>query len=543
MAAPKTCVSPDGQFVVGIHSPGFTTDNFRQKTLEHTLGRLPDRTGVKNQDNFPQGAVRVNGADRIYEIANAFPFRGATFINSAWADRKAQSPDTIRLSPKPQCSLTENLAGWQKKTGAKERDLPPVLDLLPRPLLLALAQASTDPEELCALAARSCDFVFDNGKDLAPTGIAYKRDEQGRIWPVVHDHDLYDIIGNNPCLPDAYKEVMVLKPGIQGTSPIIGETLEDTHVFEYMRANSYIPWGHYAANMANDQIRYRAKDLTAADMAGIRHLYYQRIYTRTARMLGLPLPVAGRALTVAELETLRQGILKGLASHTYGTDGPFFNGALWGWNFGFGFAQSGHRLHASHQMIHQQNAMIPATVPDNNGNDYGCFSCGDLITDFIKAYQTAHGVNFFKAFLKAIKTNQRTDMDPAGPKTLVVWENESVMLFAPKAQVSEWELMLVTKAPCPHVLAADTDTRNALDTGIRIAIQTLEALGAQMVTSVEFSGRFDSAAPDQHLVYSLIPRLPYAPGTFSEAQLRFISGCFPEDFAFACRQAAEPFIT
>ncbi|MEZ4604793.1 MAG: hypothetical protein R2861_15745 [Desulfobacterales bacterium] len=36
-------------------------------------------------------------------------------------------------------------------------------------------------------------------------------------------------------LPDAYKEAMVLKPGIQGNSPIVGESLNNTHVFEYMR--------------------------------------------------------------------------------------------------------------------------------------------------------------------------------------------------------------------------------------------------------------------------------------------------------------------
>ena len=544
MKPPKTCVHPDGRFAVGIHSPEFTTDNFRENSDTDTLGRLPDQTAVKNQTNFPEGEIRVNGADRIYEIANAFPFRGVTFINSSWADQKARKPETIRLAPKSACSLMDNLAQWQEKCGTKKAELPPVLALLPRPLQLALAQASTDPRELCALAAQSCDFVFDNGPDSPPTGIAFKADDQGRTVPVIHDHDLYDIIGNNPCLPDSYKEVMVLKPGIQGKSPIIGEACNDTHVFEYMRANSYIPWGHYAANMANDEIRYQAKALTSADMAGIRHLYYQRIYTRTARMLKIPLPARGRALTVEELEALRHAVTKALAdgASKNGNQDLHFNAALWGWNFGFGFAQSGHRLHASHQMIHQQNAMIPVAIQDNSGNDYTCFSCGDLITDFINAYKNAHGKTFFKAFIKAVKNNQRTDLNPKGPASLVVWENNEVMLFAPKAQVSEWELMLITKGPCPHILAADTATRTALDTGIRIAVQTLEALGANLITNVEFGGRFTSRDTDQHLIYSFIPRLPYAPGTFSEAQMRFISGCFPEDFAQACRQAADPFI-
>ena len=101
--------------------------------------------------------------------------------------------------------------------------------------------------------------------------------------------------------------------------------------------------------------------------------------------------------------------------------------------------------------------------------------------------------------------------------------------------------MLVTKMPCPHILAADTATRTALDTGIRIAVQTLEALGAGLITNVEFGGRFTSRNKDQHLIYSFIPRLPYAPGTFPKPRC-VLFPMFPEDFAQACRQAADPFI-
>ena len=543
MKAPRTCVSPRGRFVVGIHEPEFVVDNLRQRTIKDVLGRLPDGRPVENLTNFPQGHIRADAADRIYEIANAFPFRGSTFINSAWADRKAERPETIGLPPRPDCSLTACLKQWQKKKEVPQASVTQLPALLPRPLKLALAQASTDPADLCALAGLACDFVYDNGKDHPPTGVAFEKNDQGRTFPVIHDHDLYDVLGNNPALPDAYKEVMVLKPGIQGNSPIVGESLDNTHVFEYMRANSYIPWGHYADNMANDQIRYRANELTPSDMAGIRHLYYQRIYVRVARMLGVTLPATGRSLSSDELEALRMKTLDALASGEHSpldNDSPFFTGALWGWNFGFGFAQSGHRLHASHQMIHQQNAMIPESVLDSDGNLYPCFACGDLVADFIQDYKAAHNTDFFTAFIKAIRNNRRTDMNPDGPNDLVVWKNDKVMLFAPKAQVSEWELMLMTKAPCPHVLCADTATRNALDTGIRIAIQTLETLGAQMVTSVEFSGRFNSPVTEQHLVYAFIPRLPYAPGTFSEAQMRFIGGCYPEDFVFACRKVLSP---
>ncbi len=87
----------------------------------------------------------------------------------------------------------------------------------------------------------------------------------------------------------------------------------------------------------------------------------------------------------------------------------------------------------------------------------------------------------------------------------------------------------------PHVLAADTAVRKALDLAILKAIQTLEKLGAQMVTGIELSARFDTNHLNQHLIYSFIPRLPHAPPTFSEAQLRWITGVYPEDMARACR--------
>ncbi len=58
-----------------------------------------------------------------------------------------------------------------------------------------------------------------------------------------------------------------------------------------------------------------------------------------------------------------------------------------------------------------------------------------------------------------------------------------------------------------------------------------------MVTSIEYSKRI--AARDrfnQPLLYSLLPKLPFSPGAFSEAQLRFINGHYPEDFAAVCRK-------
>ncbi|HCY85799.1 MAG TPA: hypothetical protein DHV36_11750 [Desulfobacteraceae bacterium] len=531
--APRTCVTPDGRFKVGIHDPGFRVENLRENTFPAELGKLPDGTPVENHVNFPASDVTADRTDRIYEVANPFPFRGTTFINSAWADGHAGRPETVRVPPKPACSLRENLSKGRKDESVL-REYRQIYDLLPRPMMLALAQASTDPAELVALARKSCDFVFEDD-GVTPAGLSFTQKDNGTKVPVVHDHDLYDILGNNPGLPDSYKQAMVLRPGIQGNSEIIGEAVDGTHVFEYLRRNSYIPWGHYAANMANDRIRYRTRDLTEKDMAGIRHLYYQRIYVRLAEQLDISLPAKGRALAVDELENLRQTIVRRIKAATPGT--LTFTSSLWGWNFGFGFAQSGHRLHASHQMIHQQNAMIPGFVADQDGEAYDCFSCGDLVADFIKEFKQVHGKDFFPAYLNAIKTNRRTDGRADGPDSLTVHEDENVILFAPKAQVSEWELQLMTKQPCPHILAADTATRASLDRAMLIATQALETLGAQMITSVEFSGRFTAEDTGQHLVYSFIPRLPYAPGTFSEAQLRWICGCYPEDLADACRRA------
>ncbi len=338
---PRTCVTPDGRFSVGIHDPGFEVANLRENTIISRLGKLPDGQPVENNINFPPSTVRARKTDRIYEIANAFPFRGSTFINSAWANRRAGQSEAVCLPPQPDCSFTGNIEKWKTTAGEGETIVPPVLDLLPRPILLALAQASTDPKELATLAAKSCTLLFEN-KDAPPTGIAFKETEPGKQMPQIHDHDLYDILGNNPFLPDAYKQVMVLSPGIQGNSEIIGEATSGTHVFEYLRQNSYIPWGHFASNMANDEIRYRAHDLTPADMTGIRHLYYQRIYVRLAEQLNIALPHRNRPYTPDELEKLRLAICSALNGKN---ENLFFNSTLWGWNFGFEWFNSKFRIH------------------------------------------------------------------------------------------------------------------------------------------------------------------------------------------------------
>ncbi|MEZ4567128.1 MAG: hypothetical protein R2860_09240 [Desulfobacterales bacterium] len=57
-----------------------------------------------------------------------------------------------------------------------------------------------------------------------------------------------------------------------------------------------------------------------------------------------------------------------------------------------------------------------------------------------------------------------------------------------------------------------------------------------MITTIEYSKAFDAAdLADQRLLRSFFPRLPESPGAFSEAQMRWINGHYPEDFAAACR--------
>ncbi len=533
---PRTCVDPSGRFRVGVHQPEFEVKNLREHRYIEILGTLSNGVPVDNRANFPRGNVREPCADRIYEIANPFPFRGTTFINSAWADRHAGQPETIAIPLPSPCSLFQKLDLWQPDLTPADKTR--LLELLPHPLCIALAQASTDPEELTLLARKACTLLFEKGPHT-PSGIGYKTKKDGSIVPDIHDPEVFEVLINNPFLPDAYKKALVLRPGVQGKSEIVGEFKSKnkaTHVFEYLRRNSYIPWGHYAANMADDAIRYRAKDLTSEDMTGLRHLYYQRVYVRMAGQLGIALPARKECLKTDELETLRTTITQTLKSVSQ--PALAFNRSLWGWNFGFGFAQSGHRLHASHQMIHQQNSMVPRKITDNQGENYDCFSCGDLVTDFITEFKRATGKDFFSAYLSAIRNNERTDDKKEGPASLIVHEDDQVLLFVPKAQTSEWELSLMTKKACSNILEADTPLRTSLDHAMLIAIQTLESLGAQMVTAIELSGRFDRQNLEQHLLYSFIPKLPYAPGTFSEAQLRWISGCYPEDFAQACRGAA-----
>ncbi|MCK5231184.1 MAG: hypothetical protein KAR13_13005 [Desulfobulbaceae bacterium] len=539
----RTCVSPSGKFVYGIHKPGFRVENLRERDFISELGLLTDGSPVDNQCNFPEGPVHEPNGEWIFEIPNAFPFMGTTFIARGWADGKAADPSAIRLPEPPQVSFSSLLKEWFGEEKIPLEKINRIFESLPEPLLLALAQTSTDPFDLVRMAELSCEFIHGSGG--RPIGLKYDTDSTGRVSAVIRNELLFDVIANNYSLPDEYKEVMVMRPGAQGGSEIVGEWRDKgnkSHVFEYLRRNSYIPWGHYAANMASDAIRYRLSDLTMADMTGLRHLYYQRIYVGMAGQQGLAVPATRRPLTSTELEELRNRVYEGITLAT-GEGRLRFNSTLWGWNFGFDIAPSRYRLHASHQQIHQQFALIPASVPafgsdgrvEGAGREMDTYGCGDQVAAFAMEYRKQTGQPFFDDYIRAIRSNRRMDSDREKESSLIVYEDDGVMVFVPKAQTSQWELQLMTTDPVGNIIEADSSLRFALDRAMFISLRVLGAMGAKMVTSIECSKRFDSPDSDHRLLYSFMPKLPYSPGAFSEAQLRWINGHYPEDFAAACR--------
>ena len=528
----ESSVTPEGQFKYGIHKPNYLVTNLRQGANLDTLGT--DETGkvVDNKTNYPDNNVVVKDADWIFEIPNPLPFKGRTYIDKVWADNSASDYGRICIKASGNVSLSSTLKD--------EKIDSSLIDKLPEPLLLALATSSTDPEDLIRLAHISCEIVTHPDNSL---GLLYKKNDKGEHRAVIHNHLLFEATANNPHLPDQYKIDMVIRPGAQGGSEIVGEyqANDQSHVYEYLRRNSYIPGGHYAANMAEDAIRYSIASLNKEDIPGVRHLYYQRTFVRLAETLGIPLPTTRRTLTVEQLENLREMVVDKLATSKTG------KATLWGWNFGFDYAPSGYRLHASHQQIHQQYAMIPESVSEYRGGtsetcgEMSSYCCGDLVTDVIQQYRDQYKSEFFADYQKAIFNNQRMDERDDLSSDLIVFKDERVMLFVPKAQTSQWELQLmpiIAGNNCPgNILECDAPMRQSLDRAIYKAQKALAGLGAQMVTSIEYSKRLtQDESLIQPLLYAFLPRLPKSPGAFSEAQLRFINGHYPEDFAAVCRQ-------
>jgi hypothetical protein len=535
----RSCVTPQKQFSYGIHKPAYIASNLRKSIAIIALGHLETGEPYSNRSNYPKTDVHVKGADWIFEIPNPLSFQGTTFIDKTWADNSANNSSSICLPARKELSFSKLLE--------KEHISHTLFEKLPPPLLLTLATTSTDPDDLVHLAELCC--IIEKDKNNIPTGLHYKKNANGQTRALISNHALFEAVANNPALPDNYKLVMVLRPGAQGGSEIVGEYKEKgkTHVFEYLRRNSYIPGGHYAANMADDAIRYSIAHLSKADMTGLRHLYYQRSFVRLAKHLGLEIHNIPDNNSVEWLEHLRKQILQNLFDET----NIEITATLWGWNFGFDYAPTDYRLHASHQQIHQQYSMLPQTVDtygtnlQNATGSMKSFGCGDMVAEVMQNYHKTNNSSFFPDYIDCIRNNERMDERTNLESSLILWEDEHAMLFVPKAQTSQWELQLMALTNengdiIGNILEADTASRTSLNNGIFFAQKALAALGARMVTSIEYPKRIGKAGEaGQHLLYSFLPRLPESPGAFSEAQRRYINGHYPEDFAAVCRQQLE----
>ena len=522
----KTCVHPDGYFLVSCHLPSYHVLNHRLNETVLDLGQLEDGSMVQNLANFPKGDIHVDKAQPIFEIPNAFPFWGATFILGEIARENSKRDIPISFEPKGECKF-EN---WDEFFKLETKDIP-------RPVVLAIAQTCKNPGILKKLLPLCAEFIRD--KEGKITGLKYERDENGKVRPRILDHDLYETLGNNPFLPDYLKRLLLLNPGIQGLSPIVGEFVDKKrgHIWEYLRANSYIPWGHFAANMAQDAVRYSVDTLDEKDIRGLRHLYYQRIFTTLFVELGNNLKKRG-LFSEKELEEIRLKILEEIKGGKAKKD-LRFSATLWGWNFGYDFSPSGFRLNASHQQIHQQFALIPDTSLEiSSRNEVPTYAIGDSVETFTTQYKKEFGRSFFNCLIRAIESNRRIDERSDISGELSVFRDENVILFAPKAQRSQGELQLLCLKPVGNILEADLDTRRSIDLAILKAVTALAGLGARMITSFEISKRFFSSS-DQRLMYSFLPKHPQSPGAFSEQQGRWITGHFPEDFASACRRVLE----
>jgi len=523
---PGTCVAPSGEFIYGIHKPRFKATNLRENDFIVDLGRTSNQDTVNNAENFPKRDVKVSAGTWIFEIPNAFPFMGATFILKSKADQTVDGCNPFR----------------ELRQRVDPKSPIPDIQTQSRPAMLSLASSSTDPKLLGALAERSCEFIYDESTDIV-SGRFYQQDDAGHLSPAISDHHLFQLVSNNPFLPDSYKRQMVLIPGVQGKSPIVGEYMEgDTHIWEYLRENSYIPWGHYAANMAHDAVRYRISSLTSKDVSGLRHLYYQRIYVQLAAELGLPAPTGRKVLSGDELENLRLSLLGELEQRTKSGGELPFNTVIWGQNYGFDLSVSGYRLGGSHQQIHQQFALVRTDMPlyvggenEKSSRSMPTYAQGDRIAQFTKTYKEKIGKGFFETYLQAIQNNKRMDGRLDKASDLIIYQDEYVLVFVPKAQRSQGEIQIMSKVRCGNIVDAETRVRHSLDRAIMLTMKILENLGAEIFTAFEISKRLDNLDRDQRLLYCFFPRHPQSPGGFSEFQQRWINNHYPEDFAKSCR--------
>ena len=134
----------------------------------------------------------------------------------------SEHPLAIRLPEPVPTSMTDFLSKILHSKGLSKDSVNESFADLPETVLLALASTSTDSDDLIRLAELSCEFVYDREGKL-PIGLRYEVDAKGRHRPRILHPDLFEAMANNTYLPDIYKEVMVLRPGAQGDSEIVGE--------------------------------------------------------------------------------------------------------------------------------------------------------------------------------------------------------------------------------------------------------------------------------------------------------------------------------
>ena len=166
----RTCVTPDGKFIYGIHKPSFRVANMREEVFLQSLGLDDEDNPIENTANFPAGEVEELQGEWIYEIPNPLPFRGVTYISKSWADTRADDPLAIRLPKSIPTSMTGFLKNILHSKGLSRDSLNEAFAELPETVLLALASISTDPEDLTRLAELSCEFVYDQEENL-PIGL------------------------------------------------------------------------------------------------------------------------------------------------------------------------------------------------------------------------------------------------------------------------------------------------------------------------------------------------------------------------------------
>ena len=91
----RTCISPAGRFVFGIHTPKFLCRNFRSRDEKTNLGISEEGQLIRNSRNFPSNDIAPQRGDQVFEVPNPFPFRGTTYINRRWADARAIKPEEM----------------------------------------------------------------------------------------------------------------------------------------------------------------------------------------------------------------------------------------------------------------------------------------------------------------------------------------------------------------------------------------------------------------------------------------------------------------